>query len=378
VPQSLLPAGSLGAFVLSMVGAVLVWVAVSPSLWGWLPERVASRSAERSALVAQGILPDPGRPGTSPPRGGWSTGPFLDPADQDPVDAWWAGLPYTGWAVVVALVLAVATIAGVVVLATAAAAGPDRRAELRPAPRPIGWGQLRWFAERQVGRRDAVAFLGWAAVVAACAIAWPSERSAGPGAAWCRSPPCSPRSRSSSSPAGSAACGAASPGGRWSASDEVGDDRGRQPDQRQPAAGCDDPPTRNSPATGDRFAGRRNAARAPLLLSRRSRRRRCASRAPGRPACAPPATAPGRGRRARVRHHLQHPVGVRPASPGAVQSIARRVVPRRVDQHEPRLVRVVRAQRGVVGGADVDRRVRRRARPPRCRPVPKTASNSSS
>ena len=32
-----------------------------------------------------------------------------------------------------------------------------------------------------------------------------------------------------------------------------------------PPPGCADPPTRNSPSTGERFAGRRNAARAPLL-----------------------------------------------------------------------------------------------------------------
>jgi len=38
------------------------------------------------------------------------------------------------------------------------------------------------------------------------------------------------------------------------------------PTSGMPPPGCEDPPTRNSPGTGDRFAGRRNAARAPLLL----------------------------------------------------------------------------------------------------------------
>jgi hypothetical protein len=72
-------------------------------------------------------------------------------------------------------VLAAATLAGVVLLVVAAGTGEARRAERRPASLP---GQLRWLAERQLGARDAVAFLGWIAVVAACAVAWPSERSA--------------------------------------------------------------------------------------------------------------------------------------------------------------------------------------------------------
>jgi hypothetical protein len=33
----------------------------------------------------------------------------------------------------------------------------------------------------------------------------------------------------------------------------------------RPPPGCEDPPTRNNPGTGEALAGRRNAARAPLL-----------------------------------------------------------------------------------------------------------------
>ena len=178
VPATLLPPGSLGSFGLSLAGAVLVWVAVSPSLWGWLPERLASRSAERSALVTQGLLPDPGALGHAGALWRLVTGPFLDAPDQVPAEALSAGLPYTGWALPVAVVLALATLAGVVLLAVAAAAGPERRAEPRPVSFSLGAGRLRWLAARQIGRRDAVAFLGWLGVVAACAVAWPSERSA--------------------------------------------------------------------------------------------------------------------------------------------------------------------------------------------------------
>ena len=60
-----------------------------------------------------------------------------------------------------------------------------------------------------------------------------------------------------------------------------------------------------------------------------------------------------------ARHHVEHAVGVRRR-----QSVSRPVdgsrtgaVPRRVDEHEPRLVVVVGPQRRVVGGADVDGRV---------------------
>jgi hypothetical protein len=177
-PQSLLPPGSLGAFLLSLAGAALVWVVVSPSLWGWLPERLASRSAERSALVAQGLLPDPGSPGHLGAVWRLVPGPFLVSADQASPDAWWAGLPYTGWAVLAGVALAAATLAGVAFLALAAGAGPRAPADPARDPLPAARGRWRLEAERLVGRRDAIAFLGWTAVVAACAVVWPSERSA--------------------------------------------------------------------------------------------------------------------------------------------------------------------------------------------------------
>jgi hypothetical protein len=178
VPTSFVPPGSIGSFALSLAGAVLVWVAVSPALWGWLPERLATRSAERSALVSQGLLPDPGALGHADAAWRLVTGPFLDAPDQVPTEALSAGLPYSGWALPVGLLLALATLAGLALLAVAAAAGPERRAEPRPVSFSLGAGRLRWLAARQIGRRDAVAFLGWVAVVAACAVAWPSERSA--------------------------------------------------------------------------------------------------------------------------------------------------------------------------------------------------------
>jgi hypothetical protein len=37
-----------------------------------------------------------------------------------------------------------------------------------------------------------------------------------------------------------------------------------RPTRGRPPPGCDEPPTRKSPGIGDRFAGRRNAARAPF------------------------------------------------------------------------------------------------------------------
>ena len=49
------------------------------------------------------------------------------------------------------------------------------------------------------------------------------------------------------------------------AADEVGDDLGGHADQGEPAAGCAEPPTRKSPGIGEALAGRRKAARGPLL-----------------------------------------------------------------------------------------------------------------
>jgi hypothetical protein len=164
------PPGSVWSFVLSLTGAVLLWVAVSPSLWGWLPERLTTRWSERGALVAQGLLPDPGDPGPLEALGRLLAGPFAFAPDHAPADRWWAGLP-VGWGA--ALVLAPLTLAGVAALVTAAsAAAPVGR---RPPALGAAW---RWLAERQMGRRNAAALLSWALAVALCALVWPSERSA--------------------------------------------------------------------------------------------------------------------------------------------------------------------------------------------------------
>ena len=168
-PTWLVPPGSVWSFVLALAGAVFLWVAVSPSLWGWLPERLSTRASERTALVAQGLLPDTGDPGRLAALGRLLAGPFAFAPDHVPGDRWWGGLPL-GWGV--ALVLAPLTLAGVAAL-VAAASSPA------PAGRAPALGAAwRWLAERQMSRRNAAALLSWALAVAVCALLWPSERSA--------------------------------------------------------------------------------------------------------------------------------------------------------------------------------------------------------
>lgn len=93
-------AGTAGWMAVTALGAVLVWVAVSPALWGWLPERLATRAAERPALAAQGLLPDPapGAPTGLRAVAGAVSDPFLTPQRQVQVvepstyeQTWWAG-----------------------------------------------------------------------------------------------------------------------------------------------------------------------------------------------------------------------------------------------------------------------------------------------
>jgi hypothetical protein len=170
-PAGVLPAGALWAFVLSMAGAVLLWVAVSPSLWGWLPERLSTRAGQRTALVSQGLLPGSGSAGHLSAVGRLLAGPFAFAADQKPGDRTWAGLPVGG---PVAVLVALATVAGVVLLVTAVVASPERLAVRHPPSLAAGW---RWLGERLVGRRNAVALLLWALSVAVCAVVWPSARS---------------------------------------------------------------------------------------------------------------------------------------------------------------------------------------------------------
>ena len=172
------------------------------------------------------------------------------------------------------------------------------------------------------------------------------------------------------------------PSGR---ADQAGDDRRRQPDQRQPAAGV------RRPADEEQPRHRRGVGR-PQERSPGAVGRRAVDRAAG--------GAGGRSRSAGVRtsrhstrsrtssprsgQHVEHRSAYVDASPGASQSTAPgpRAVAGCVDQHEPRLRVVVRPQRRVVGRADVDRGVRRPAARPgrtprrtrrRSRPRPGTA-----
>jgi hypothetical protein len=89
--------GPVGWMAVSAFGAVLVWVLVSPALWGWLPERLESRQAERSTLIAQRFLPDPG-PADQDARIragiGVLTDAFLTPTRPGPGTG--AGRPDTG------------------------------------------------------------------------------------------------------------------------------------------------------------------------------------------------------------------------------------------------------------------------------------------
>jgi hypothetical protein len=103
VRTAVAPVGpALGWTAAAALGAVVVWVLVSPALWGWLPERVATRSDGRPALAAQRLLPDPG-PQDLAARAGEvarvATDPFLTPEPADPgLGARDAGYARSGWA----------------------------------------------------------------------------------------------------------------------------------------------------------------------------------------------------------------------------------------------------------------------------------------
>jgi hypothetical protein len=130
--------GPLAWLAASALGALLVWVALSPALWGWLPERLAARAADRPVLIAQGLLPDPGAAGPGSrlrALAGLLTDPFLTPPAPTPgvrpadlrgyEGSWWSGLPLGGHGplpgagvvgTVLALVLTAAALAGAVAL----------------------------------------------------------------------------------------------------------------------------------------------------------------------------------------------------------------------------------------------------------------------
>jgi hypothetical protein len=180
---------SVGWLAVSAVGAVLVWVLVSPALWGWLPSQLATRHRDRPALIALRLL-EPSGPDDHASRlrslGGVLTDPFLTPrryADAEvqlaefarhtaqvnrayPVtglagyqDSWRAGLPYGSSAGPLpgSLNRVIGLVAGVL-LTLAALAGAV-------------------LVGRQ-SRRVAAAFYGWLAVTALWLVAEPSS---GPG-----------------------------------------------------------------------------------------------------------------------------------------------------------------------------------------------------
>jgi hypothetical protein len=161
--------GPGGWMAVSVLGVVLVWVLVSPALWGWLPERLSTRHDERATLVAERLLADPG-PNTTQTRfraaGGVLTDPFLTPPRVDHgvrlaeyQRSWWAGLPLgrsagPGWlphglsgplSVLVGAVLTLMAGIGVVGL---------------------------W----RVSRRQTAAITGWLLATAGWLVLWPSNQ----------------------------------------------------------------------------------------------------------------------------------------------------------------------------------------------------------
>jgi Dolichyl-phosphate-mannose-protein mannosyltransferase len=173
------PAGWMAATALA---SVLIWVAVSPALWGWLPERLDTRHAERATLVGERLLPDPGPqdfqarvragvgvitdPFLTPSRtesAGLASSPPAELALQQTLDArqaryersWWSGLPLgtsigplprplTGlFSMLIGAVLTLAAGVGAVAL---------------------------W----RTSRRQATAVFGWVLATAGWLVLWPS------------------------------------------------------------------------------------------------------------------------------------------------------------------------------------------------------------
>jgi hypothetical protein len=117
--------------VLSVLGTMIVWVLVSPSLWGWLPERLEARHDNWPWMIARGLVDNPG-------DRGWQGRLHALPRLLD-------GPPAS-------LVLYGAAVVGVVVLVLAA----------RSAGLP------------NLSRRVAVALLIWAAATVLWFVLWPS------------------------------------------------------------------------------------------------------------------------------------------------------------------------------------------------------------
>ena len=165
----------IGWLAVTALGAVLVLVLVSPALWGWLPERLATRQAERSTLIAQRLVPDPGVGDTAARvRAGLGaiTDPFLTPTRPaqgtglaEYRQSWWSGLPLGERG--------------------AAAAGPLTRFLPGPVTGVLstllgliltlaaGLGAVQVW---RTSRRQALAVLGWALATVGWLVLEPSEQ----------------------------------------------------------------------------------------------------------------------------------------------------------------------------------------------------------
>lgn len=93
----------VGWLAVTVLGAVVIWVLVSPALWGWLPERLETRHTDRATLIAQHLVPDPGLsdlPARVKSGAGAVLDPFLNPTRPQSGEhlldyrlSWWSGLP---------------------------------------------------------------------------------------------------------------------------------------------------------------------------------------------------------------------------------------------------------------------------------------------
>lgn len=160
------PLGEVGLLAVTALSALIVWVTVSPSLWGWLPERLITRGHDHAALVAAGALPDPGPGGLT----GFGEavrrlidGPFASvPLPSSYAGSGWAGAPIGASRLAVGLALATVAVAGAVVLL--------RR---RRVQRRTGWSEEE--LRRGTRPRDATPLLMWTVLVVVWTLTHPSR-----------------------------------------------------------------------------------------------------------------------------------------------------------------------------------------------------------